>query len=33
MIRIVPRFKQIDNIIFCHGRNMFVEAFTCRCSI
>ena len=33
MIRIVPRFKQLDNIIFCHGRNMFVEAFTCRCSI
>jgi hypothetical protein len=27
----ISRIYPIDDIIFCHGRNMFVEASTCKC--
>ena len=27
----ITRVYPIDDIIFCHGRNMFVEASTCKC--
>jgi hypothetical protein len=31
LVPTIPRIYPIDDIIFCHGRNMFVEASTCKC--